>query len=507
MYSHGAWSRVFPATIAFLTLFSLPFDSAAQRTPQKGITVVVSATITSLDPSVETHRSSGAIQNTIMETLAVYDADNRLLPLLAERWRSIDPNTWRISLKKGVKFHNGEEFTAESVKASVDVFNASKGFAGSWFQFIKEVKAVDSHTVDVVTKSPTPILPQTLGFLYAYPPKYFKEVGADTFGQKPIGTGPYKFVEWAKGEYIRVKADPSYRGGVPNIEEIVFRTAPEASTRVAMLETGRADIIMNVPPQMIERVERAGTRVETARSNRRVFVEFNRFDPILKDIRLRKALNYATDVDAIIKSIFAGRAYRAIDILRAGMPGYAQGNVQGYGYDPAKAKDLMRQAGYPNGFETELYVGVGRLTLDKELAEALVGQWEKVGIQAKLRPMEWAAFTTQAFTGKMPGMHILSHAPLWWDADFTWQNHFWSKATWKYAYTPEGDQMFEAQRAEMDVKKREALEQALEKYWVDEECAWIILYDQQDIYGVSKRLQWKARPDELMKFDEVTLAN
>ena len=167
-------------------------------------------------------------------------------------------------------------------------------------------------------------------------------------------------MEWVKGDYIKVKADPGYRGGASKIDEVVFRTAPESSTRVALLETGRADIIMNVPPQMIERVEKAGARVETAQSNRRVFVEFNRFDPVLfKDVRLRKAVAHATDANAIIKSLFAGRAYRATDILRPGMPGYMSGNVQGYAYDPALAKKLMAEAGVPNGFDTELYVGVG----------------------------------------------------------------------------------------------------------------------------------------------------
>ena len=102
-------------------------------------------------------------------------------------------------------------------------------------------------------------------------------------------------------------------------------------------------------------------------------------------------------------------------------------------------------------------------------------------------------------------MHILSHAPEWWDADFTWQNHFWSKGTWKYENTPKGDEALEAQRTEIDPKKRATLEQALEKYWIDEECGWVVLYDQQDIYGVSKRLRWKARPDELMRFNEAAL--
>src|SRR6185295_4889625 len=120
-------SRLAIASVALLACCAWASGSAAQ--PAGGITVVVSATITSLDPSVETHRSSGAVQNTIMETLATYDASNRLLPLLAESWRSTSPDTWRIALRKGVKFHNGEEFTADSVKASIDVFNASKGFA------------------------------------------------------------------------------------------------------------------------------------------------------------------------------------------------------------------------------------------------------------------------------------------------------------------------------------------------------------------------------------------
>ena len=342
MKQYRADGQIGAVGVVLLGVLCLATDSLAAQA--KSITVV-SATITSLDPSVETHRSSGAVQNTMMETLAVYDANNTLHPLLAEKWQSINPMTWRLTLKKGVKFHDGEEFDAESVKASVDTFNASKGFAGSWFQFIKEVRPVDSHTVDIVTKSPTPIVPQTLAFLYAYPPRYLRQVGADTFGQKPVGTGPYKFAEWVKGDHIKVKADPTYRAGALKIDEITFRTAPEASTRVAMLETGRADIVMNVPPQMIERVEKAGARVEVARSNRRVFVEMNRFDSVLQDVRLRKAMNYATDVESIIKNLFSGRACRATDILRPGMPGYVKDNVKGYSYDPAKAKEGTSENG------------------------------------------------------------------------------------------------------------------------------------------------------------------
>jgi peptide/nickel transport system substrate-binding protein len=441
-----------------------------------------------------------------METLAVYSADHKLQPLLAEKWENMGPKTWRLTLRKGVKFHNGEEFNSDSVKASVEIFNSSKGLAGTFFKFITEVKPVDSYTVDLITDTPNPVVPLTLAFLYAYPPKHAKEVGVGELGTKPVGTGPYKFVEWVKGDYIKLKANPDYRNGAPKIDEIIFRQAGEASTRVAMLETGKADLIMNVPPQMIDRIEKSGTRAESVQSNRRVFVQFNFSDPILKDVRLRKALSYATDADAIIKSVFSGRAYRVKTILFPGMIGYAPDKATTYDFDLAKAKALMKEAGYPNGFETELNVGVGRLTLDKELAEALVGQWEKAGIKVKLNVKEWATFVSEAFKHQLPGMHIISHAPMWWDPDYVFQNHFWTKAMWHYVATPKGDEFFSAQRSEMDPNKREAIVRQAEDYWLDQ-APWIILYDQQDIYGVSKRLQWKPRPDELMKFDEATLSS
>ena len=478
---------------------------AAEPVADTSITVIGSAEITSLDPSVETHRSANAVQNTMLETFAIYDTDMTLTPQLAETWERLDPNTWRLTLREGVKFHNGEDLTSESVKASVDAFNASKGFAGSWFQYVKEVKIVDDLTVDIVTEEPTPVMPMTLAFLYAFPPKYFAEVGAEKFGQEPIGTGPYMFDEWVRGDYIKVKQNPDYWGDQSNIEEIVFRTTSEASMRVAMLTTGEADLITNIPPQMIDQVEQAGALVKPVRGARRVFVEFNRFDPLLQDVRLRQALAYSVDVDAIIDSVFSGGAYKAKGVLRPGYVGFDENNVMGYDYNPEKAKELMTEAGYPDGFETDLYVGVGRLTLDKELAEALVGQWQKAGIKVNLHAMEWGAYVTQRFTQEMPAMGIISHAPMWWDGDYSWQNHFWSEGTWHYAHTPYGDEMFFAQRSESDPDKRAELEQALEKYWIDEEAASIILYDQQDVYGTSARFQWEPRQDELILFQEATL--
>jgi peptide/nickel transport system substrate-binding protein len=486
-----------PLMIAAVVAFALsvPRSLAAEGT----INVVLSGTVNSLDPSVDTTQAT-VVQYTMMEALAKYTPDHKLEPNLAERWQNINPTTWRVWLRKGVRFHDREEFNSESVKASVETFNASKGFAGSWFAFISEVKPVDNYTVDIVTKEPSALFPKTLPFLYAFPPKYFKAVGSELFGQKPIGTGPYKFVEWIRGDHITVEANLDYWHTAPQIREIIFRTATENSTRVAMLQTGRADLIINVPPQMIDQIEKSGARVATVQSDRRVFVEMNRFDPVLKDVRLRKAIIHATDPNSIIQNVFSGHAYRARDILRPQMVGYAPRNVQGYEYNVQKAKDLMKDAGFPSGFETELYVGVGRLTLDKELAEALVGQWAQAGIKVALHSMEWGAFVTQAFTGKMPGMHIFSHAPVWWDPDFTWKNHFWSKGTWKFENTPNGDAMLETQSHELNPNKRAVLERALEKYWLDEEAAWDILYDQENIYGISKRLQWNPRSDEQMEF-------
>ncbi|HLJ58446.1 MAG TPA: ABC transporter substrate-binding protein [bacterium] len=473
----------------------------SSRAAAEPVTVVLSGTVNSLDPSVDTTQAT-AVQYNIMEALAKYTPDHKLQPSLALRWGNINPTTWRVWLRQGIRFHDGEEFNSVSVKVSVDAFNASKGFAGSWFSFISDVRPVDNYTVDIITKDPSAVLPETLPFLYAYPPKYFQAAGPDLFGQKPMGTGPYKFVEWAKGDHITLAANSEYWGGAPQIPQLVFRTATEDSTRVAMVQTGRADLVINVPPQMIDQVQKSGVRILTTPSTRRVFVQMSMFDSVLKDVRLRKAVIYATDTNSIIQNVFGGHASRAVGILRPGMVGYAPKNVQSYGFDIQKAKDLMKEAGVPSGFKTDLFVGVGRLALDKELAEALVGQWAQAGIDVTLHAMEWGAFLTQAFSGKMPGMQILSHAPIWWDPDFTWRNQFWSKGTWKYTYTPQGDAMLEAQTRELNVAKRAVLEQALERYWLDEQAAWVVLYDQQDIYGINKKLQWTPRSDEYMYFDQ-----
>ena len=484
-----------------------PAGSPQTGSPQTGgeITVALATQITSLDPSVETHKSAQTVQNTILEPLVRYSEANVLEPLLAESWEAVDATTWRITLRQGIKFSNGEEFNADAVKASVEVFVSSKGFGSTYFKLIKEVRVVDPYTVEMVTDAPSPILPDLLAFLYIYPPKYFQEVGADAFGQSPIGVGPYVLSEWVKGDHITVKRNPNYWGSAPAIDQITFRIATEDSTRVAMLQTGQADLVMGVPPQMVSQVEQAGARAERVTTTRLVFVELNRFDPVLQDVRLRKALNYATDKQAIIDSVFSGNATPFDGIIQPGMAGYAEGNVTGYSYDPDEAKRLMAEAGYPNGFAFDFYVGVNRLPLDSELADALVGQWAKVGISATLHKMEWAAFTTAALPGTMSGAHIISNQPNWWDPDAILTSHFWSKGTWLYANTPEGDSKLEAARIEMDSEKRAGMLRQLEKYWVDEQANHLILYLQQDTYGVSSRLQWAPRADALLLFADASL--
>jgi peptide/nickel transport system substrate-binding protein len=433
--------------------------------------------------------------------------DDKMKPIpgLAERWERTGDLTWRIYLRKDVKFHNGEEMDAESVAFTVQAYKDSKGAAAAPWMAVKEAKAVDKYTAEFTTDKPNATLGDMMTFLFIFPKEYYRKLGPEQFGLKPVGTGPFEFVEWVKGSQITVKRNRNYWKGAPKLSGITFRWAPEASSRVAMLETGQADLIVNVPIQMVSRIQAAGARVETVRGIRKLFVEFNLFRPPFKDVRLRKAVAHAIDVDELLRTVLKDLGVRSPGINATYLPSWDPNFVPTYDYSPDKAKKLMAAAGSPNGFTTDFYHTVGRYPMDKELAEAIAFQLAKVGIKCNIKGMETGAYfellsTAVDGVGKMEGMHLLSLAPLFPHEDFAMRDAFYSKGHYHYASSPQGDRMIEEAAAISDPAKRLAAYKALEKYILEELVSWVPLYDQIDQYGVSKRLQWKPRPDEILDF-------
>lgn len=468
----------------------------------------------SLAPDIDAIRTSVRVHNHIFEAATKYAWDGEeitLQPSLTDSWEQIEPNRWRFKVHPGIKFHNGEALTAEAFKFSLEKYIGNAGMVSTIFAD-RQIEVVDDLTFDVVTDADNfAALPATMSFLAIYPPEYYEEIGgSDAFGINPVGTGPYKFVSWDKGVEIKLEANEDYWGETePQIKELVFRSIPEASTRVAQLETGAADLVTDLPPELAARVEELGdAHTVEMDSNRRLFFFFNTFESPTDDVRVRQAINYAVDTQSIIDNLFEGHAGRLAGIYLPGEAGYNP-DFEGYPYDPDKARELLAEAGYADGVEVDVHYTVGNTTLDKETAEAVQGQLAEVGITANMDGRPVSALSQEYANQTSTGMSFWSFAPVWFDPSFIMIVHFSSTGLYRYNASDEQDALINAAFSETDPERRIELYQELEEYLITEHAVWLPLYAQQDIYGVSDALNWddNARPDQLLDMEKASFGN
>jgi peptide/nickel transport system substrate-binding protein len=286
-----------------------------------------------------------------------------------------------------VVFHNGEPFNAEAVRATVErVLDPNqKSPNRANIAEIVRVEVLDEATVNIVTQKPyAPLLNRLLDFAML-PPRYTAEKGNQGAALRPVGTGPFRFVELVKDDHLIVEAFDRHWRGAPRIRRIVFKPIPEPFTRAAALRNGEVDLVTTLPPNLARELDRVpGIKVHRTPSTWIIYLGLNALKKPLSDVRVRQALNYATDVDALVKNVMDGNGRRLEGPLTPQMFGYDAG-VRGYAPDSGKARKLLAEAGYPDGLEIVLEAPAGRYQGDKEIAEALGGQWQKAGFKPKVR--------------------------------------------------------------------------------------------------------------------------
>ncbi len=396
--------------------------------PPATITYVQGVDAVTLDPQDMTDNPSENVVRHIYDNLVAFDAKLNIIPSLAQSWEtSPDGKTWTFHLRNDVKFHDGTPFNAKAVKANFDrVLLEKDPFLGrvlrrrALYSMISEVKVVDDYTVQLITKDPfgpmLPTLAHGAGAIVSY--SATQKSGKD-FGSQPVGTGPFKFVEWVRGERIVVQKNPDYWGGVPKIDRIIFLTVKEDATRVSMLERGEGDVVLNIPATEVTRLKsNPALTVRVDDSVRVIYMGMNNQRKPFNDTLVREALNYAVDKNAITSRILMGLATPMDSPM-----GAAWGHVSGkaYEYNPDKAKALLAQAGYPNGFETTLWTPQGRYLMDSQVSEAVVGYLDKVGVKVKMQVMEWATYINAlAVPAKQANwdLYLLGWAPSTGDADW-----------------------------------------------------------------------------------------
>ncbi len=457
----------------------------------------------SLDPLSSTTSAWQSLTASTIEQLVYFDADKPTInPGLATSWSNVDDKTLELKLRQGVKFTNGEEFDSTAATYSLERLLKAKPYS-SWTTNIASVKAVDKYTIRVVAKQPSGmILPALARGSYMYPPKYAAEQG-DKFGSAPIGTGPYKFVSYDKSSQLVLEANPDYWGGKPRYAKIVFQIIPEEAARVAALKAGEVQLITNLSASSNAEVSATSNLHMVKRQGLRQFASF--FDELMdspvKSKLVRQALNYAVDKAALVK-LYGGEATALQgQWLTSGVPGFNSG-IKAYPYDPKKARDLLAEAGYPNGFETTLTYTIDRYPLDKEMGQAVAGYLDAVGVKVTQQPLQYAKFqpTFHAGIGKLGPIFQwgLLTPP---DPEMT-LGIFGPKSD--YRRFPDGgkvDELTTAAAKETDQSKRAKLYEQLIAYWYDDPFA-IYLIVPNDLYAATKTLEgFVARQDQVVMFD------
>jgi len=375
-----------------------------------------------LDVGPQTDGESWRVIGEINEPLIRLEGTStKPIPWLAESWETKDSQTWVFHLRKGVKFHNGNPFNAEVVKWNMDRWRdkTNKFRFGKTFEYydsefgeegaITDVKVVDEYTVQVTLKQPSAVMLAKLSLAGVFGMVDPKEIEAqgDKYGSpasKPIGTGPYKFVEWVKDDHITLERNNDWWGGPPRLAKLIFRSIPDNSARFAELKAGtihQADLAQTDLPAAAKDPNLTIYKTPALSTG---YIAFQQCTPPFDKPEVRQAVAAAVNWGALIKPFYGEYGQLAGSFQPPAVPG-SNPDVKPYAYDPAKAKELLAKAGLPNGFETDFwYIPVirGYFPDSKAIGEAIAADLAKVGIKVNLKTKDWGAYLEDRNNGKFP---------------------------------------------------------------------------------------------------------
>jgi peptide/nickel transport system substrate-binding protein len=499
-----------------LVVALLVVPGLAWAAPEGRVVIAQGVDPTTLDMTNQQEQPAGNVGAQMFECLLERDQSLKLAPALAaEMPKLVAPTTWEFKLRRGVKFHNGEPFNADSVKFSIErlINPANKLRGSSSFAPIDRVEIVDPYTVRIHTKKPWPVFLSHIAQRQSsmYPPKEYAGKDPAAISRNPIGTGPYKFVRWSKDEEIVMEAFPGYWGGAAKIKTVVFKPIPDDAVRVAALQNGEIDVAVNIPPHLAGIIDKHPKLfLSTAPSIRTIqlMIYTHQMDGSHKptgpyagptaDKRVRQALAYAIDADEIIKGVMDGKAVRVATMLPSLHFGFDP-SLKPIKQDLAKSKKLLADAGFPNGLEIVLNGPQGRYVRDKEVAEAVAGQLTKAGIKTTLRTHEFVSYlNNMVYVHKAGPVWLIGWGHPTMDAEAIYVPLFKSPNIFVNWHNEDFNGMVDEAQSQMDEKKRLAQYHRINKLWIEEVPA-IPLYQQIDLYGANKRLAWKARSDELIR--------
>ena len=470
-------------------------DSGAAGGKRDTLVIGMGADAKSLDPHASNDNPSSNVRVQIYDRLMDLDDDGVPQPMLAESWERPDDTTIIFHLRKGVKFHNGDEMKASDVKFSLE--RALKSPEVSHILTgIKSVDVVDDYTVKVTTEKPMAAILNNLSHttIAILSEKATTEAG-DKFGQNPIGTGPYKFVSWQSGDRITLEAFPDYWRGEAPIKNIVFRNIVEETNRTIGLETGELDVIYEIfgmDKTKLKEDDRfnfiKGPQVSMT------YLGFNMKKAPYDNPKVREAISYAIDQKPIIDTVFLGGGQAANSIIGPNIWGYY--DVEKYTQDIAKAKALLAEAGYPNGFKAKIWVNDNPVRRDT--AVILQDQLKQIGIDLTIETVEWGAFLDGTARGDHE-MYLLGWGTVTRDPDYGMYELISSSTMGaagnrSFYSNPEVDRLLEAGKTELDPEKRKEIYKQIQEIVRKDLPMYMIVYPLNNVVTKKDIKNFKLDP-------------
>jgi peptide/nickel transport system substrate-binding protein len=496
---------------ALLVAATVPGVSPVDAQTKDTLVVALVSHAPTLDPHMHFERVGILVNINMFDSLLHKNAKLQYEPSLATSWKPLSDTVWEFKLRRGVKFHNGDPMTAEDVKYSFDRVlepGAEKKKSPQYgnVRAIKEVKIVDPETIHIVTDKPFPLLLERLVFFPIVPKKHIEKVGDEAFGSTAtVGTGPWKLVEWKRDQYIRLEAFDQHWRGRPPFKHLIIRAIPEVSTQIAELKTGGVDLIRNVSADLVPELKaNPQTYVSSTPILRVHYVELDmRVAPFDKKL-VRQAANYAIDRQAIIQKLMGGLGQQVATTVQPAAFGFDP-DVKPYAYDSKKAKELLAQAGYPNGVDVTVHSAFVEF---RPVFEAICQMLTEVGIRANPKMWDpgpaWNKFlqtegkATNAMYGSWGNYSVF-------DADAVLHPLFHTEpGGWigKWYTRVEGlDQLIDQGRSTVNQPQRKRTYSQIQRM-IREEAPAIFLWTQYDTLGLSRKVDYAARGDEwLWLFD------
>ncbi|KGK86730.1 ABC transporter substrate-binding protein [Clostridium sp. HMP27] len=446
----------------------------------------------SLDPHAVNDVASSNVMTQIYGTLVRMNEKNEVVPMLADSFSQLDELTYEFKLKKGVKFHNGEEMKASDVKFSLERA-AKSALVSHIFGDIdtNSFKMPDDYTISFKTKVPAAGflsgLSHTGGSILSE--KAVKAAG-EKYAMSPVGTGPFKFVSWTKGDRVELERFNDFYGEKPKFSKMTIRVIPEPTNRAIELESGGVDIAYEISSNDIKRIEE-NEKLQITRviDNSTQYLGFNNQKKPFNDIKVRQAISYALNTKSIVESAWRGVGKVAVGPIGPNVR-YSDKSLQAHEYNVEKAKELLKEAGYEKGFKTSIWTNEKKERVD--MATIMQSQLKEVGIEAEIKILEWGAYLDGlskgehdmfiiGWTCQTPDPDLAVYAPLHSSKAGTGGNYSFFK-------NAKVDELIMKGRVMKDSPEREAVYKEIQKE-VKAQAPWVFLSNGEQVVGTSKNVK------------------